>query len=285
MGTEKRERQKANRAARLEAERAAEARARRNRTIRNVVIVGVILVVLMVLAGVLSGCGSSASNVQLSPQGPADRNGTQPSTSGGKAGYGTAACPPEGGTPKPKIDFAAAPKRCIDPAKTYTAKVETTEGTVTLKLDTKRTPITTNNFVVLARYGYFDGTDLFRTEAQTGIIQGGSPHTQGNTDEGPGYTIPDEGVPFAAADYGPGTLAMANSGQPDSASAQFFFLATDGATYLADPAQPGGGSYAVFGTATSGVDVLAKIANLDDGSGQGTPSKQVTINKVTISAS
>lgn len=281
MGTEKRERQKANRAARIEAQRAAEARARRNRTIRNVVIVGVVLVALMLLAGLLSSCGSS-SDTQASTKGPADGKGTPPSTSGGKAGYGTGACPPKGGSSKPKIDFAAAPKRCIDPAKTYTAKVETTEGTVAVKLDTKRTPITTNNFVVLARYGYFDGTDLFRTEAQTGIIQGGSPHTQHNTDKGPGYTIPDEGGPFAAADYGPGTLAMANTGQPDSASAQFFFLATDGGTYLADPTQPGGGSYAAFGTATSGVGVLARIAKLDDGSGQGTPSKQVTIKKVTI---
>lgn len=272
MGTEKRDRQKANRAARLAAEQAAEARARRNRTIRNAVIAAVAIVAVMVLVSLLSGCGSGSDPGSA----PAAGTGSDPVT------YGTGPCPPTGGASGPKIDFDAAPERCIDPSKTYIAEVETTEGKVAVRLDTERTPVTANNFVVLARYGYFDGTDLFRTEADTGIIQGGSPHTQDNRDEGPGYTIPDEGTPFSAQDYGPGTIAMANSGQPDSASAQFFVLAGEGGRYLADPSVPGAGSYAVFGQVTEGLDVLKEIAALDDGTGSGTPSNKVAITHVTI---
>ena len=75
---------------------------------------------------------------------------------------------------------------CIDPAKTYTATFDTTAGTVVEKLDTTTTPNTTNNFVVLARYHYYDNTTLFRTAQSIGIIQGGSPHTNSASDPGPG---------------------------------------------------------------------------------------------------
>ncbi len=298
MGTDKRERQKANRAAKIEAEQAAEAKARRLKTIKNFVVAGVVIVAVMVLITVLSGCSSSAgsdgskkdSSSYISKDDKDD--GTDASTETTDASgdgsfplYGTGACPPASGSSKPTIDFDAAPKKCIDPSKTYTATVKTSEGTVVLKLDTKRTPATVNNFVVLARHGYFDDTVFFRTEAQSGIIQGGSPHTQDNTDAGPGYNIADEGLPFSADDYAPGTIAMANTGQPNSGSAQFFFLANEGGRYLGDAAQlgPSAGSYAVFGKATKGLDVLEKIAALDDGTS--VPSKKVTIESVTITES
>jgi peptidyl-prolyl cis-trans isomerase B (cyclophilin B) len=75
---------------------------------------------------------------------------------------------------------------------------------------------------------------------------------------------------------------MANSGQPNSGSAQFFFLANEGGRYLGDQAAIGAsaGSYAVFGQVTEGLEVLEAIAALDDGAGA--PSKQVTIETVTI---
>jgi cyclophilin family peptidyl-prolyl cis-trans isomerase len=294
MGTDKRERQKANRQARIDAQEAAEARKRQLRFARNAVILVVaIIVVGFLLAGCSSDPGSDGSEsvdgtkTTTEVTGPDDETPTtsEPGTPTTSGTVGTGECPPADGVDEPVITFEAAPKTCIDPAKTYTATVETTEGTVVVELDTKRTPITTNNFVVLARYGYFDGTDFFRTEAQSGIIQGGSPHTQDNTDNGPGYTIPDEGLPFSADDYGPGTLAMARTSQPDSASGQFFFLASEGGRYLGDPAQlgPDAGSYAAFGTVTEGLDVLEAIAALDDGSSA--PSKKVGIEKVTITES
>lgn len=195
--------------------------------------------------------------------------------------------PPAEGVDEPKIDFDTGFAQCIDTAKTYTATVQTTEGTVIVELDTERTPITTNNFVALARYGYYDGTEFFRTEAESGIIQGGSPHTQSNADPGPGpdFSVPDEGLPFSSDDYGPGTLAMARTAAPNSASGQFFLLANEGSRYLGDEASLGtdAGSYAVFGKVTEGLDVLEKIAALDDGSS--TPSKPVSIETVTITES
>ncbi len=292
MGTEKRDRQKANRQAKIEAEQAALARQRRNRTIRNAVILAVAIIVVGFL---LAGCGSesdggsdgaSGDSADVTATSGAD-GGSATTTEPGadEATYGTGECPPVEGAETPTIDFTAAPKQCIDPTKTYTATVETSEGTVVVELDATETPITTNNFVTLARWGYYDGTQFFRTEAGSGIIQGGSPHTQSNSDPGPGYTIPDEALPFSSDDYGPGTLAMARTSAPDSASAQFFFLATEGGRYLGDPDQLGAdaGSYAAFGTVTEGLDVLVGITELDDGSS--VPSKTVTIDSVTITES
>ncbi len=270
MGSDKRERQKANRSARLAAEQAAEAKQRRMRFIRNAVLVTAGIIALGFLLS-LMGCTSSGSST------------TAPAKDAG--GYGATPCPKASGAPR-TIDIAAPFEKCIDPAKTYTATVTTTEGTVTLALDTKRTPITTNNFVALARSGYYDKTDFFRTEAGTGIIQGGSPHTQDNTDPGPNaddsYGIPDEALPFTAADYGPGTLAMARTSAPDSASGQFFLLATKGGEYLGDKTQLGAdaGTYVAFGKVTKGLDVLVAISKLDDGSS--VPSKKVGITEVTI---
>lgn len=286
MGTDKRERQKANRAAKLEAERTAEAKARRMRTIRNLVILAVVVIVVVLVSTACSSSDSDGENAY-------DKDGAKTSTTAAtdgpstatKASYGTGECAPADGVDEPVLTFDDAPKQCIDPAKTYTATIETSEGTIVLDLDTERAPVTVNNFVNLARSGYFDGTVLFRTEKESGIIQGGSPHTQDNTDQGPGYTIPDEGGPYTSDDYAPGTIAMANTGQPNSGSAQFFFLANEGGRYLGDASAigPSAGSYTVFGTATEGADVLKAISALDDGSS--TPSKTVTIDTVTITES
>ena len=293
MGTEKRERQKANRAARIAAEEAAEAKARRIKTIRNVVLFGVGIIIVAVLLSLTTGCTSTSDSDEKADQpaststtdGSGEEATSEPSSVSRPTEapeHGTGECPPDDGVETPVIDFTDAPKLCIDPSRTYTATFTTDLGEFTVELDTKRTPITTNNFVTLARFGYFDGTDLFRTEASTGIIQGGSPHTQSNSDPGPGYTIPDEALPFSADDYGPGALAMARTSAPNSGSAQFFLLANEGGRYLGDPAQlgPSAGSYVVFGQTVSGLDVLVAIAELDDGTG--VPSSPVAIQSVSI---
>ena len=152
-------------------------------------------------------------------------------------------------------------------------------------LDTQATPGATNNFVALARYHYYDDTELFRTSTGIGIIQGGSPHTQDNSDPGPGYTIPDEGfsddVAIAGSggpySYVAGDLVYARpGGQPDSSSAQFFFCATDACSGLDSQ-----GIYIEFGRVTEGLDVLqAIIAGSPEGEGR--PNETVKITKVTI---
>ncbi len=295
MGTDKRERKKANRAAKIAEQEAAEAKARRIKAIRNVVLFGVGIVIVAVLLS-LTACGADTDTDDAAGNRP-DTTDTTATTTGasspadpdgdetGDPAYGDGECPPVEGVDEPVIDFTIAPQLCIDPARSYTATFATTLGEFTVELDTERTPLTTNNFVVLARFGYFDGTDLFRTEAASGIIQGGSPHTQSNTDPGPGYTIPDEALPFSADDYAPGTLAMARTAAPDSGSAQFFLLANEGGRYLGDPESlgSGAGTYVVFGRTTEGLDVLQAIAELDDGTG--VPSSSVSIESVTITES
>lgn len=284
MGTEKRERQKANRAAKLAAEEAAEARKKRIAFVRNVVILLVLLGIALVL---FAGCGSeSDSGSDDAAAGSGDgTTTTQEPPSAGEAGYGSTPCPPEDGVDEPQTSFEDAFARCIDPAATYTAVVTTTLGDVTVELDAADHPITTNNFVALARSGYYDGTVFFRTEAGSGIIQGGSPTTQSNTDPGPGYTIPDEGPAATSDDYGPGTLAMARTAAPDSAGGQFFFLAGEGGRYLGDPAQlgPDAGSYRVFGKVTEGLDVLEQIAALDRG--DSVPTTEARIESISVTES
>jgi cyclophilin family peptidyl-prolyl cis-trans isomerase len=184
--------------------------------------------------------------------------------------YGTGACPaPDGSSPKTQT-FSSAPAKCIDPSKTYTAKFDTTAGSFTITLDAKDAPGTVNNFVVLARYHYYEGI-FFHRIIPNFVIQGGDP--QGTGTGGPGYSFADE-LPAAGA-YKVGSVAMANSG-PDTNGSQFFIITgNDGASL---PPQ-----YSLFGQVTDGNDVITKIAGT--GSSGGTPSSKTTINKVTITES
>jgi cyclophilin family peptidyl-prolyl cis-trans isomerase len=293
MGTDKRERQKANRAARLEEQRAAEAKAKRRQQLRTIVVAGVAIVAIMLLVSVLSGCSSDGSEGATEADGSfAGEATTTEFTGDGTAPddaapdpdapleYGTGECAPAEGVDEPVVDFDDAPQQCIDPTKTYTATFETTKGTLVVELDTERSPLTTNNFVNLARWGYYDGTDIHRVVASAGFVQGGSPKTQDAADPGPGYTIPDEGGPFTAEDYVPGILAMARTAAPNSAGGQYFFLSNDGGTQ----ALASYGTYTVFGRTTEGLELLEEIAQLEV-PGTEAPSEPVIVEKVTITES
>jgi cyclophilin family peptidyl-prolyl cis-trans isomerase len=203
--------------------------------------------------------------------------------------YGTGPCPNADGSSPRTIDFTAAPQKCIDPAKTYTATFDTSVGTIVVKLDTQTTPGTTNNFVVLARYHYYDGTKIFRTAQSIGIVQGGAPHTNSDTDKGPGYQLQDEGFDYNALPqsangatggpykYEPGDLVMARTAQANGAGAQFFFAVNDKTASL-DSA----GVYVKFGTTTQGLDLLATFLASEPSELAANP---VTINTVTITES
>jgi cyclophilin family peptidyl-prolyl cis-trans isomerase len=198
-------------------------------------------------------------------------------TAGTEFTYGTTECAPVEPPAEPVLDYQDAFQDCLDPDKEYTAVFDTSEGEIRVQLHTASTPGTVNNFVNLARNGYYDGTRIFRTDPAIEIIQGGSPHTQDNSDPGPGYTIPDEGSGYT---YSPGQLVMARSTGPDSASAQYFFVAGEAAASLdAD------GTYVVFGnTNDAGLEVVQSILALNEGEGQlgGAPSREVTVNSVRI---
>jgi cyclophilin family peptidyl-prolyl cis-trans isomerase len=292
MGTEKRERQKAGRQARLAAAQAAEAKKKRTRT---AVVIGGVVVLLVVATLAIGGLGSDDGDGDVATDG--STTSTVPgvtTTTGvpippeGASIDGETPCPADDGSAERTTTFAQAPPMCIDPDRTYTATFTTTAGVVEVELDTATTPIAANNFVVLSRYHYFDDTALFRTNSDIGIIQGGSPHTQNNSDPGPGYTIEDEGFeddvvtgggqgPFR---YTAGDLVYARpGGQPDSSSAQFFFCATDACSGL-----DGQGIYVTFGTTVAGLDVLEAIL-ASAPPGEGAPVPIPLVESITITES
>jgi cyclophilin family peptidyl-prolyl cis-trans isomerase len=198
-------------------------------------------------------------------------------------------CPAEDGSSPHTIDFAESQPMCINPNETHVAVFDTSEGEIRVELHTAETPLTVNNFVTLARWGYYDGTTFFRTDPSIDIIQGGGPHTESPSDPGPGYTIQDEpefdlnpetGKMTGPYRYVPGQLVMARTGAPNSSSAQFFFTTGTRAALL-----DGQGVYVVFGeTDEAGLGVLQSVIGLHEPGGAlgGAPSRTVTVNNVTI---
>ena len=198
-------------------------------------------------------------------------------------------CPDPDGSSGRVLDFAGRPPMCITPGYQYTAVFDTSEGEMHFDLHTDRTPLTVNNFVVLARWGYYDDTQLFRTDPSIDIIQGGSPHTNSASDPGPGYRIPDEPAfdvdPATGQLTGPyryeaGQLAMARSAGRDSAGAQFFITTGSDASRLDYQ-----GTYVVFGDAdAAGLTVAQSIIGLHVAGSSlgGAPSRPVIVRSVTI---
>jgi cyclophilin family peptidyl-prolyl cis-trans isomerase len=177
------------------------------------------------------------------------------------------ACPnPDGSSPKTQR-FDAAPPMCIDVDKRYSAEMVTSMGTLRIALDAIAAPKTVNNFVVLARYHYYDGINFHRIIPGF-VLQGGDP--VGNGTGGPGYRFEDE-LP-AAGRYQLGSLAMANAG-PDTNGSQFFVISGPSGVRL--PPQ-----YSLFGQVIDGLDVVAAIDAV--GTGSGKPKQTVTIQSVTI---
>ncbi len=179
-------------------------------------------------------------------------------------------CPPAEGSSKRVQKFSGPPPTCIDPNATYTATFSTNKGDFTATLDAKAAPVTVNNFVVLARYHFFDGVAFHRIVPGF-VIQGGDGDGApwGNNDLG--YSIPDE-LPTASSDYKDYSLAMANSG-PDTNGSQFFVVLPGGGAQLTP-------SYSLFGQVTEGQQVVDAIGKL--GNSQQEPTEAVVIDKVTI---
>lgn len=207
----------------------------------------------------------------------------------GEAISGETPCPAVDGSSPRVTSFANAPPTCTDPTVTYSATFVTNYGDVVVELDADATPDTVNNFVVLARYHYYDDTALFRTAPSIAIIQGGGPHTNSASDSGPGYTIEDEADGFT---YLPGDLAMARTAQPNSASAQFFFSAGVATQNLnGEPGNldgSGRGTYVVFGRTVEGLDVLEEILSFhveDARLAGGGPGFEVIVTEVLITES
>jgi cyclophilin family peptidyl-prolyl cis-trans isomerase len=144
------------------------------------------------------------------------------------------------------------PELRIDPKKRYQATIHTERGDIVVDLHADRVPRTVNNFVFLAREGFYDGTTFHRV-IENFMAQGGDPTGTGTG--GPGYRFADEFDAGLRHD-GPGVLSMANAG-PNTNGSQFFI------THVATPWLDG--KHAVFGRVVQGLDVLMSIPPRDPG--------------------
>ena len=140
------------------------------------------------------------------------------------------------------------PEMTIDTSKKYTAIMETEKGTMVIELFAADVPWTVNNFVFLAKQGYYDGTTFHRVIPGF-MVQGGDPTGTGRG--GPGYRFEDE---FTSHGHEAGTLSMANSG-PDTNGSQFFICFAP--QHFLD------GKHSVFGQIVEGMDVLESITPRD----------------------
>ena len=146
--------------------------------------------------------------------------------------------------------FTACPPMTIDPHKQYTATLRTTKGDIVIKLFADKSPIAVNNFIFLARQGWYDGVTFHRVLPGF-FAQGGDP--SGTGFGGPGYAFVNENSPGLKFDN-PGLLAMANTG-PDTNGSQFFI------TYSSQPSLNGG--YTIFGEVVMGLDVAESLTPRD----------------------
>jgi peptidyl-prolyl cis-trans isomerase B (cyclophilin B) len=146
--------------------------------------------------------------------------------------------------------MATAPEMQIDLNTFYDVTITTPKGDIVMELDPELAPNTVNNFVSLAKQGYYDGV-IFHRVVPEFVIQGGDPTGTGTG--GPGYKFEDEPV---KGEYVDGSVAMANAG-PDTNGSQFFICIDDCRSKLTP-------NYNLFGIVTDGLDVAKSIAVGDE---------------------
>jgi peptidyl-prolyl cis-trans isomerase B (cyclophilin B) len=281
VGTEKRERQKANRQLKLEQiakEQAKQQTKRRGLQIGMLIagVVGLVAIFYFLVGKDDSKDEAQSSTTVTAPAGTTDPLATGASTpdasdpaAASTFAFGTAECAPGDGSAERTIDFTAAPALCIDAAKTYTASVETNKGTMTVALEDDAYPGAVNNFVNLARFHYYDDTKCHRI-IEDFVVQCGRPGDE-SAETKPGYTINEE---TPQRPYKIGDVVMAKTSAPNSTGGQFFIITGDNGVSL--PQQ-----YAIVGSIVEGLDVSEKMAAAAAPDGQ-PPTEDIIITKVTI---
>lgn len=145
-----------------------------------------------------------------------------------------------------RLTWPSPPEMAIDPSKIYLATLKTDKGDIVVELLADKAPVTVNNFVFLARAGYYDNTTFHRV-LDGFMAQGGDP--TGTGAGGPGYSFPDEFHPDLRFDE-PGLLAMANAGA-DTNGSQFFI------TFVPTPHLTG--KHTIFGKVVAGMEVALAL--------------------------
>lgn len=278
MATDKRERQKANRQARLEEQRKLEQRENLTRRLMGGALLAALFIgaVFLYLRAteedpLLAGNDDNTFEPELvtTTLPPETVLLTAPEPGGAFEEGDETPCPADDGSEERITTFGAAPPMCIDESASYSAVVDTDRGEFTIELDVDRAPLTVNNFVVLSRYGYYEGVSFHRIIPNF-VVQGGDPNGDPLGTGGPGYAFADE-LP-EEGEYQVGSVAMANSG-PDTNGSQFFVVTGEQGEALPP-------RWSMFGMVTDGLDVVFEIEST--GTDSGTPMEATTINSITI---
>ena len=222
------------------------------------------------VALVTAGCGGGDSAAGTPAESSPPASSTAPAEDAGVITNSTGAeCSAR--VPDPPADpksYASAPPMTIDTSTAYRATLSTSCGDIVIALNAKAAPKTVNNFVFLARQGFYDGLTFHRVVAGF-VIQGGDPEGKGYG--GPGYTFPDE---LPNDGYPTGSVAMANSG-PNTNGSQFFIVTGDAS------ALPN--SFSKFGRVVRGLKVAKTIEGfVDPGADPGDPSSQTPTSPIYI---
>lgn len=283
MPTEKRQRKREGRQARLEAERAAARQAARRRKLITAVVAAVAVFAVLLLISQTGGddddgddevtAGDTPAATEDGDADPANEESAATEgegTEGEGFAYGTTPCAAAETTAEPLLAFESAFEDCLEQGVDYAAEVVTDKGSFTIDLLEDQAPGATNNFVNLARSRFYDGATFHRV-IEDFVIQGGDPVGDPAGTGGPGYAIPDE-LPEPGA-YSIGSVAMANSG-PDTAGSQFFVVTGEQGVALPP-------DYTLFGQVTEGMDVVEAIES-QPGS---PPDDPAVITSVTITES
>jgi peptidyl-prolyl cis-trans isomerase B (cyclophilin B) len=164
---------------------------------------------------------------------------------------------------------------------TVTVRMQTNKGTIVLELDAGKAPATVANFVEYAKSGFYDGT-IFHRVIPRFMIQGGG-FQPGMTQKAARDPIKNEADNGLKNDLG--TIAMARTSDPNSATAQFFINTKDNGFLNHSAPTPQGWGYCVFGKVVEGLDVVQEIEKVSTGTSGGhqdVPNEDVVIEKVTV---
>lgn len=260
--SDRRQRQKEQRAAKREAERKQEQRRELGRRLLTAFLFGLIVVAIFAVSGIF---GRADSDTPTSYEGFRD----QPTACGAEA-------PP----PEQIMSFDAPEEQTdITASSQVTATIETSCGEIVIELDPANYPETVNSFAFLARQGFYDG-QVFHRLAKDFVIQGGDPEANGTG--GPGYIITDEFPDDDEFVYEEGTVAMANRGSRSTGS-QFWIVIGEDARHLTP-------LFNVLGEVISGQDTLDRITDIETRVAPGTveeslPRETIYIESITIDVS
>lgn len=252
--SDRRQRQKEQRAAKREAERKQESRRALFRTIGTALAFGLIVIVILAISGAFGG--GDPGDVPSSYEDFRDQE---------------TACGAEQ-PPSEQVMTFAAPERQDDITAdaTVTATIDTSCGEIVMELNTDAAPETANSFVFLSREGFYDGMVIHRI-AENFVFQTGDPAANGTG--GPGYLVPDEFPPEGFV-YEEGVVAMYNRGSRSTGS-QFMVVAGDDGRFLTN-------NFNVLGTVTSGQETIDRIMDIPTATSPGTVERSLPLETVYI---